>query len=67
MIRSIELRLKKLESLAPPEGPLRRCHMFAAPTDAERDAAIADLVASGADPGDFFIQLVGAERETLNV
>jgi hypothetical protein len=41
--------------------------MFAAQTDAERDAAIADLVAGGADPDDFFIQLVGAERETLNV
>jgi hypothetical protein len=67
MNRSIEVRLKKLEILAPPEGPLRRCHMFAAQTDAKRDAAIAALVASGADPDDFFIQLVGAERETLNV
>jgi hypothetical protein len=63
MNRSIEVRLKKLESLAPPEGPLRRCHMFAAQTDAERDAAIADLVSGGADPDDFFIQLVGAERD----
>ena len=61
MNRSIELRLKKLESLATPEGPLRRCHMLAAQTDAEREAAIADLVANGADPDDFFIQLVGAE------
>jgi hypothetical protein len=61
MNRLIELRLKKLESLATPEGPLRRYHMFAAQTDAERDAAIADMVASGADPDDFFIQLVAAE------
>ena len=67
MNRSIEVRLKKLESLTTPEVLLRRCHMFAAQTDAERDAAIADLVGGGADPDDFFIQLVGAERETVNV
>ena len=61
MNRSIEVRLKKLESLAPPEIPLRRSHLFAAQTDQERDAAISALVAGGADPDDFFIQLVAAE------
>jgi hypothetical protein len=61
MNRSIEVRLKKLESSATPAAPPRRCHMFAAQTDVERDAAIANLVAGGADPDDFFIQLVAAE------
>jgi hypothetical protein len=41
--------------------PLRRSHLFAAQTDQERDAAIAALVAGGAEPDDFFIQLVAAE------
>jgi hypothetical protein len=66
MNRSIEARLKNLESSATPAAPLRRCHMFAAQTDAERDATIADLVAGGADPDDFFIQLVGAEPSRGN-
>jgi len=61
MNRSIEVHLKKLESLAVPEKPLRRSHLFAVQTDQERDAAIAALVAGGADPDDFFIQLVAAE------
>jgi hypothetical protein len=61
MNRSIEARLKKLESLAAPEMPLRRSDLFAAQTDQERDAAIATLVAGGADPDDFFIQLVAAD------
>jgi len=61
MNRSIEARLKKLESLAAPEIPLRRSYLFAAQTDTERDLAIAALVAGGADPDDFFIQLVAAE------
>jgi len=41
--------------------PLRRSYLFAAQTDTERDLAIAALVAGGADPDDFFIQLVAAE------
>jgi hypothetical protein len=64
MNRSIEVRLKKLESLAMPERQLRRSHLFAAQTDQERHAAIAALVAGGADPDDFFIQLVAAEPIT---
>jgi hypothetical protein len=44
MNRSIEARLKKLESLAAPEMPLRRSYLFAAQTDTERDLAIAALV-----------------------
>ncbi len=64
MNRSIEIRLKRLEGRSAPEKPPRRSHMFAAKTDAERDAAIADLVAAGAaDPDDLFIILTPSKPD----
>ena len=59
MNRSIEIRLKRLETVSAPVESPRRVHLVGAKTDQERDAAIADLVAAGtAEPGDFFIVLV---------
>jgi hypothetical protein len=61
MNRSIDVRLKKLEATATLEAPSKKVHLFAAQTDAERDAKIAELVAAGAGPDDLFIQLLGAD------
>jgi hypothetical protein len=58
MNRSIEIRLKRLETLMVPKRPPRRSHIVAAPTDEEGDAAIAELIAAGASPDDLFIRLV---------
>ena len=58
MRRSIEIRLKKLEILMSTQTPPRRSHIVAAPTEAEGEAAIAEVIAAGASPDDLFIQLV---------
>jgi hypothetical protein len=59
MNRSIEIRLRKLETTRmAAESPPRRSHMVAAPTPEEGDAAIAKLIAEGASPDDMFIRLV---------
>lgn len=59
MNRSIEIRLRRLETASAQEKPHRRSHMVAGRTAAEGDAKIAELLANGAaDPDDFFIQLM---------
>ena len=64
MNRSIEIRLKKLEAkLFAPQQP-RSAHLLAAPTDADRETGIAELIAAGlADHDDWFIVLVPAKPE----
>jgi hypothetical protein len=63
MNRSIEIRLRKLETRMAPESLPRRSHKVAAPTPEEGDAAIAKLIAEGADPDDLFILLVPAKPD----
>jgi hypothetical protein len=64
MNRSIEIRLKKLETTRTTSESLpRRSHLVAAPTPDDGDAAIAKLIAEGASPDDLFWQLVPAEPE----
>jgi hypothetical protein len=63
MNRSIEIRLKKLETLMAPQRPPRRSHIVGAPTPEEGDAAIAELIAEGASPDDLFIRLVPLEPD----
>jgi hypothetical protein len=65
--RSIAERLKKLETLMVPEAPLRRWHFVPARTDAERDAAIAELIGEGASPDDVFVELVPFSRCTSKI
>jgi hypothetical protein len=63
-MKSIEIRLRRLEEQIVPETPTRRWHIVASRTPEEGDANIAELLANGtAGPDDLFIRLVPLEAD----
>jgi hypothetical protein len=62
MSRSIEVRLKQLETaLAPPKT--HRIRLVTAPTREKQDAEIARLKAEGFGPETLFVRLVGIKPD----
>jgi hypothetical protein len=63
MNRSVETRLRKLETRMAPTSPSRRIHRIEGKTPQEQAAAKAKLIAEGASPHDLFVRLVPGEPD----
>jgi len=64
-MRSIEIRLKRLEDASAPVTSPRRSHVIGLETGQDREAAKAELIATGeADPDDFFWFLLPLESDS---